>query len=489
MAADPPSDHPREAPHPPPFPTGRLLAGRYELIEPIGEGATARVFRARDHRLDRIVAIKVLRPQHGQDPEARARFGVEARTAARLNIANVVPVYDLGIADDGSLFIVMRYIDGPSLRQVLAARGALDMPQAVEIGRQVAQALGAAHDHGLVHRDVKPGNILLDLDGAAHLADFGVVKALAGDANLTRTGMTFGTAAYVAPEQATGQAVGPRSDLYALGVVLYEALAGRPPFTGDDPIAVSYQHVHALPQRLSAVRPEVDGLLDGLVMRCLEKDPALRPSDAQEVARTLESIGQRLGSAGGAASIGVLAAAGPADAPTLASHGLQADDTVWMPVIAAAPATARLERQPAGSATAAAGTAAVAGGGPAPLELGLAPRGRRAIGTRRVRAARRGGQTALVGTLILLVAAVLVGAVLAWPGRGPGDDRAAVAEPSPTQPALTTPIPTRAALQLLPTAPPALPTAAPTQAATAQWSPALEPTPLAIPEPTSRPTP
>jgi tRNA A-37 threonylcarbamoyl transferase component Bud32 len=271
-----------------------MLGGRYEVLDRIGEGGTAEVFRARDHRLDRIVAVKLLRPQYGQDADARARFAVEARSAAALAVSNIVPVFDFGAADDGSLFIVMRYVDGPSLRKALSEHGALSVGVVLEIGAQIARALAEAHDHGLIHCDVKPGNILIDKDGTAHLTDFGTAKALSGSADLTRSGLVFGTAAYLAPEQATGGRIDARTDVYALGVVLYEALTGSPPFRGDDPVAVSYRQAHEPPTPINVVMPSIDPEIADLVSSSLEKDPARRPQTADEVARTLESIERRV---------------------------------------------------------------------------------------------------------------------------------------------------------------------------------------------------
>jgi tRNA A-37 threonylcarbamoyl transferase component Bud32 len=276
------------------FPTGRLLAGRYELLERVGEGGSAEVFRARDHRLDRVVAVKVLRPQFGSDATARSRFAVEARSAAALNVSNIVPVYDFGAADDGSLFIVMRYIDGPSLRQILGDHGRLPAAAAADLGRQIAEALSAAHQHGLIHRDVKPGNILVDPAGTAHLTDFGTVKALVGADDLTKSGTIFGTAAYISPEQATGGSIGPATDLYALGVVLYEALSGRQPFEGDDPVALSYRHAHEDPIRLSSLMPTIDPDLESVVTQSLQKNPHDRPHDAATVAMVLERVARRI---------------------------------------------------------------------------------------------------------------------------------------------------------------------------------------------------
>jgi len=297
------------------FATGRLLAGRYELLDQLGEGGTAEVFRARDHRLDRIVAVKVLRPEYGRDPTARARFGVEARSAAALNVRNIVPVYDFGAAEDGSLFIVMRYIDGPSLRRVLDRLSPLPVTAVLDIGSQIAEALAEAHEHGLIHRDVKPGNILIARDGRAHLTDFGTVKALAGGDDLTRSGTIFGTAAYLSPEQATGGPVGPWTDIYALGVVLYEALSGVLPFTGDDPLAVSYRHAHEQPRPLESVAPGLDGEVARLVTACLAKAPSDRPNDARRLAAALamasRRLAPRLGESAGLAAVAAQLAPSP----------------------------------------------------------------------------------------------------------------------------------------------------------------------------------
>jgi len=272
-----------------------VLADRYEIVAKIGEGGTAEVFRARDLRLERVVAVKLLRPQFSHDPQMRERFAVEARSAAGLAAAHVVPVYDFGTTDDGSLFIVMQLIEGRSLRELLRERGTVSEPEVVWIGGHVAAALEAAHARDLVHRDVKPGNVLIDQDGRAHLTDFGIVKALGGRSEITQTGLAFGTAAYLSPEQATGGPVEPRSDLYALGTVLYEMLAGRPPFSGDDPASVGYRQAWERPAALGDLVPGVDPELESLVMRSLEKDPRFRPHSAQEVREALERIGERLG--------------------------------------------------------------------------------------------------------------------------------------------------------------------------------------------------
>src|SRR5205807_1803043 len=197
--------------------------GRYRLLEKIGEGGAAEVFRARDERLDRIVAIKLLRPQFLSDEPSRNRFAVEAKAAAGLSHPGIVDVYDFGEGPDGTMFIAMQYVHGQNLKEIVHQRGRMPAIETVNIALQVCEALGVAHAKGLIHRDVKPQNIMIDQVGNVRLTDFGVVKALSGPA-LTQSGMTFGTAAYLSPEQATGAPIGPASDVYALGCVMYEML-------------------------------------------------------------------------------------------------------------------------------------------------------------------------------------------------------------------------------------------------------------------------
>ena len=446
------------------FVTGRVLAGRYEILERIGEGGTAEVFRARDHRLDRVVAVKVLRPQYGQDPDARARFAVEARSAAALAVPNIVPVYDFGAADDGSLFIVMRFIDGPSLRRVLRERGSLPATAAMDVGRQVASALAAAHGHGLIHRDVKPGNILLDAGGTAHLTDFGTVKALAGAQDLTRTGMIFGTAAYLAPEQATGSAIDPRTDLYALGTVLYEVLAGRPPFDGDDPTTVAYRHAHEPPPRLGAVITGLDPELERLVMQCLEKEPDRRPASAHEIASTLDAItGRTETNASASVALARLAVAaplvapiGPAServAPPNPPPGDMATETVLIPTVAghdtvnpeAATAAWSVPAAPAAfwsAGTARADSTLSAGSAP-PIHTGIAPPARRVSAAD---ATRHSGTTAGVLLVLLALGVVAVGTLLALNLLGGRDDGVGVVDASPTARPPRTPTATAAVI-------------------------------------------
>lgn len=268
---------------------GRLLAERYRLLEKVGEGGAAEVFRARDQRLDRTVAIKLLRPQYTHDEASRKRFVQEAKTAAALSHPNVVDIYDFGEAQDGSMFIAMQYIQGQNLKDLLQKRGRLTPAETISIARQACYALAAAHANGLIHRDVKPQNILIDKAGHIHLTDFGIVKALAAPA-LTQSGMTFGTAAYMSPEQATGAPVKAAADLYSLGCVMYEMLSGMPPFTGDNPAVVAYKQVWEQPRPLHEVVPEVPPSLEGIVMRLLNKDPNRRYPSTDDLVADLDAL-------------------------------------------------------------------------------------------------------------------------------------------------------------------------------------------------------
>jgi serine/threonine-protein kinase len=267
-----------------------LLAGRYSLLEKIGEGGAAEVFRARDQRLDRIVAIKILRSQYVHDQASRARFINEARAAAGLTHPNIVDVYDFGEAPDGSMFIAMHFVEGHDLKDVLQKRGRMTAAETISIATQVCSALAAAHARGLIHRDVKPQNILIDRKGHARLGDFGIVKALSGP-ELTQTGMTFGTAAYLSPEQATGQPISPASDVYGLGCVMYEMLAGTPPFTGDNPAIVAYKQVWEQPRPLHDLAPETPPSLERIIMTCLQKDPRSRYPNTDVLAADLAALG------------------------------------------------------------------------------------------------------------------------------------------------------------------------------------------------------
>ena len=260
-----------------------VFNGRYALQRQLARGGMADVFLAHDELLDRPIAVKVLFPEFASDPAFVERFRREAQAAANLNHPNIVGIYDWG-QENGTYFIVMEYIEGRSLAEILRSEGPIDPDRAVEITADVAAALSFAHRGGLVHRDVKPGNVLVTPSGQVKVADFGIATAAnAGDANLTKTGLVMGTATYFAPEQAQGKPVDPRSDLYSLGVVLYEMLAGEAPFKGDNPVAIAYQHVQQPPPGLRARGVPVPEALEAITVKLLAKNPAHRYPGADDL--------------------------------------------------------------------------------------------------------------------------------------------------------------------------------------------------------------
>jgi hypothetical protein len=265
---------------------GRVLAGRYALGAPLGAGGMGQVYRARDRVLERTVAVKVLSPAATQDRELVARFGREARAAAALHHPNIVAVFDSGAHGDLP-YLVMEYVDGQSLARLLRQEGMLEPRRAAEVGRQVCQALAAAHAAGLVHRDITPGNLLVDPAGLVKVADFGIAK-LAAATTMTGDGMLLGTAAYLSPEQAQGRPVDGRSDLYALGCVLYELVTGAPPFAGDSSVAVAARQVTEQPIPPSDRNPRVSPALEAVVLTALAKQPAARYQSAAAMAQDLD---------------------------------------------------------------------------------------------------------------------------------------------------------------------------------------------------------
>ncbi|MEO8290651.1 MAG: protein kinase [Gaiellaceae bacterium] len=267
---------------------GQLIAGRYELQELVGTGGMSSVYRARDAVLERAVAVKVLHEHFSDDPEYVERFEREARAIARLNHPNIVTVIDRG-EFDGREFIVFEHVSGDTLKALVDREGPLAVPQALAITHQVARGLAFAHEHGVVHRDVKPHNILIDEEGAAKVTDFGIARSLESTEGLTETGALLGTSEYIAPEQASGRPVDERSDQYSLGIVLYELLAGRPPFTGDSFMAVAMKHLQEPVPSVREHRPDVTPRLDAIVGRALAKRPQDRFSSTEAMMAALEA--------------------------------------------------------------------------------------------------------------------------------------------------------------------------------------------------------
>lgn len=259
---------------------GTVLGGRYDLRSHLARGGMAEVFDAQDNLLGRRVAVKVLHSSYSRDAAFVQRFRREAQAAANLSHPNIVSIYDTG-EDNGTHFIVMELVEGRSLRDVLKREGHLLPRRAAEIAAEVAAALAVAHRAGLVHRDIKPGNVLLTADGSVKVTDFGIARAWDDSEQLTRTGAVIGTATYFSPEQAQGRPADERSDIYALGVVLYEMLAGLPPFSGENPVSIAYQHVSQNPIRPSVHNPDVPADLDAIVMRALDKEPLRRYPKAE----------------------------------------------------------------------------------------------------------------------------------------------------------------------------------------------------------------
>ncbi|WP_019631606.1 Stk1 family PASTA domain-containing Ser/Thr kinase [Actinomadura atramentaria] len=272
----------------------RLLGGRYELDTVIGRGGMAEVYRARDLRLDRVVAIKTLRSDLARDPTFQERFRREAQSAASLNHPSVIAVYDTGedmIGDNSIPYIVMEYVDGSTLRDLLRENRALRPEKALEITDGILRALDYSHRAGIVHRDIKPANVMLTRQHEVKVMDFGIARAMADSAStMTQTAQVIGTAQYLSPEQARGERVDTRSDIYSTGCVLYELLTGRPPFTGDSPVAIAYQHVREEPVPPSQIDPNIPQWADAIVLKAMAKDADHRYQTATEFRQEIQRV-------------------------------------------------------------------------------------------------------------------------------------------------------------------------------------------------------
>ncbi|MGD0167911.1 MAG: Stk1 family PASTA domain-containing Ser/Thr kinase [Gaiellaceae bacterium] len=297
---------------------GALFDGRYKVLKRLGAGGMATVYLAEDQELGRRVAIKILNAKHAGDEQFVERFRREASSAAGLSHPNIVQIYDRGKAE-GTYYIAMEVIEGRSLKELIIERGPSPLPVAINYGRQILAALRFAHRNRVVHRDIKPHNVLVDEEGRVKVTDFGIARA--GTSEMTEVGSIIGTAQYLSPEQARGAPVDTRSDLYSVGVVLYELLTGEAPYSGDTPVEIAMKHLSAVPVPPSERRPEVPPELDAVVLRALAKNPSDRYQSAEEMDADLNAIskGMEISDTTTEAATTVLAGAG-LSAPTMISR-------------------------------------------------------------------------------------------------------------------------------------------------------------------------
>ena len=317
-----------------------LLGGRYQVQDKIGAGGMATVYRGLDEVLGRTVAIKTMLPQYANDPSFAARFKQEAQAAAALQSPYIVSVYDWG-KDADTYYIVMEYLRGTDLKSGIRKHGALDCKKVAQIGSQIAQALSVAHRHDIIHRDIKPQNIMVQPDGNIKVMDFGIARAK--NSHLTQDNSVLGTAHYVSPEQTQGKELGPTTDIYSLGIVMYEAATGQVPFQGDDAISVALKQVNEQPKPPSQLNPAVDPQLEAIILKCMQKNPADRFQTADELSRTLRDyLAGRMQAVNTATSV----------LPVQATNKLDRSATPVMGGTATMPRTERTGRFYAQSATA-----------------------------------------------------------------------------------------------------------------------------------------
>jgi eukaryotic-like serine/threonine-protein kinase len=310
----------------------KALGERYRVEERIAVGGMGAVYRATDTRLGRTVAVKVLKDGLAQDPRFVERFRREARSAAGLTHPNIAGVFDYG-EEDGRYFIVMELADGIDLARLLLEEGPLPVERALKISAASADALGHAHRMGVIHRDVKPANIVVDAHDRVKVTDFGIARA-AGDSTITQTGTILGTAFYLSPEQASGDNLGPHSDVYSLGVVLYEMLTGAVPFTGDSPVSVAMKHLNEEVPAPSSLKPKLPKEIDDLIAAATAKDPTARPADGTEFAARIRramgaSVSETEGTTVEAAPVAA-ATTMEIDAPSPAAANPETADATWV---------------------------------------------------------------------------------------------------------------------------------------------------------------
>jgi eukaryotic-like serine/threonine-protein kinase len=308
-----------------------VFGRRYRALEKIGTGGMADVYKAVDEVLGRTVAVKVMHARYASDPSFAVRFRQEAQAAANLVSPNIVNMYDWG-ADDDTYYMVMEYVRGSDLKSVIQQKGSLASTKVADIGAQVCSALSVAHGYDIIHRDIKPHNIMVQPDGSVKVMDFGIARA--GNTTMTQTGSVLGTAHYVSPEQAQGKELHATSDLYSLGIVLYEASTGHLPFDADTPVAVALKQVNEQPRAPRSVNPNVDPGLEAIIVKAMQKNPAQRYSSADEMRRDLQAV-----AAGNAPSVAAAAAASGPAAPSPADH------TAVLPIVGGATSSAAAQNR------------------------------------------------------------------------------------------------------------------------------------------------